>query len=197
MCLCNTIGLKVVICFQPSEPHYYALTLICELKACVFFVVLSSAATVMIKCPCCFYNGSRYGLYIFNPINSGVPYEFFNVLFPSARSVISGINRLVFLFWKSRSLHVSATHLSYTYLSKQSIPLLTPYKMGRFNLSHRYVVYVIYAPLLLSFLLAQNLNRFNGFSCTIDETEVIRKRSSTSRCLILRIESHSRRSSHH
>ncbi|CAN7099809.1 unnamed protein product [Brassica rapa subsp. narinosa] len=141
MCLCNTIGLKVVICFQPSEPHYYALTLICELKACVFFVVLSSAATVMIKCPCCFYNGSRYGLYIFNPINSGVPYEFFNVLFPSARSVISGINRLVFLFWKSRSLHVSATHLSYTYLSKQSIPLLTPYKMGRFNLSHRYVVY--------------------------------------------------------
>ncbi|CAG7870253.1 unnamed protein product [Brassica rapa] len=52
-------------------------------------------------------------------------------------SVISDINRLVFLFWKSRSLHVSATHLSYTYLSKQSIPLLTPYKMGRFNLSHR------------------------------------------------------------
>ncbi|KAG5393496.1 hypothetical protein IGI04_023459 [Brassica rapa subsp. trilocularis] len=137
MCLCNTIGLKDVICFRPSEPLYYALTLICELKACVFFVVLSSAATVMIECPCCFYNGSRHGLYVFNPINSGVPYEFFNAMFPSARSVISGINRLVFLFWKSRSLHVSAAHLSYTYLSKQSIPLLTPYKMGRFNLSHR------------------------------------------------------------
>lgn len=30
-------------------------------------------------------------------------------------------------------------------VTKQSIPLLTPYKMGRFNLSHRYAaVYVIY-----------------------------------------------------
>ena len=43
---------------------------------------------------------------------------------------------------------------------KQSIPLLTLYKIGRFNLSHRYVLYVIYALLLLSFLLAQNLNPF-------------------------------------
>lgn len=80
----------------------------CFCKTCVFFVDLPSAATVTIECRRCFCNSSRHCFYVFNLINSDVHYGFFNALFSSARSMISGINRLLFLFRKSRFLHLSS-----------------------------------------------------------------------------------------